>query len=235
MDRKNTIGIVGDIAAPVELIVNAADWKRKVYETKLTRQRPDGKEDTYILRFDGYAAGSEETVNKITEGTNVLIGGEIRTENVRDPQPEENRVKVFIYAEVIAINDPPAKEQNEVRICGKICTPPRFRATYKRTADGKKLSVASITVAVNTPSSTSYIPCVCFGWLALRANLLRVGDYVEIYGHFRSRDYKKRIEGQKLPHMRTTYEVSVAKLKTDREKKENSRKRKENGVNEDTK
>ena len=181
-DRKNTIGIVGVIAASVELIVNAADWKRKVYETKLTRERPSGKEDIYILQFDGYAAGTEETVNKIAEGAKVIVGGEIRTENVRDPQPEENSVKVFIYAEVIAINDPPAEEQNEVRICGKICKPPRFRATCRRTANGKKLSVASITVAVNTPGSTSYIPCVCYGWNALRANLLKVGDYVEIYG-----------------------------------------------------
>ena len=46
MRRNNTIGIVGEITAPPELIVDAADWARKVYEVELTRTRPSGTEDT---------------------------------------------------------------------------------------------------------------------------------------------------------------------------------------------
>ena len=57
MSRNNTIGIVGEITAPPELIVDAADWARKVYEVELTRMRPSGTEDTYILQYDGRAAG----------------------------------------------------------------------------------------------------------------------------------------------------------------------------------
>ncbi|MCM1217252.1 MAG: single-stranded DNA-binding protein [Lachnospiraceae bacterium] len=213
MSRNNTIGIVGHIKTPPELIVEAADWTREVYETTLTRTRPSETEDTYILQFDGRAAGSKEMLEKITAGAEVLVGGEIRSENVHDPKPEESRVKVYIYAEVIAVNDPPVNDQNEVTICGNICKPPRFRSTRRRTQRGKRVAATSIMVAVNSPTGTNYIPCVCFGWQAFKANTLEVGDYVEIYGRFQSRDYKKRIEGRKLPYLSTVYEVCAIKFK----------------------
>ena len=69
MSRSNTIGIVGRIIDTPELIVDAANWERKVYETKLKRVRPSGTEDIFILQFDGCAAGSEEMVKKIYELT----------------------------------------------------------------------------------------------------------------------------------------------------------------------
>ena len=213
MKRNNTIGIVGEITTPTELIVDAEDWARKVYETKLKRTRPSGIQDTFILQFDGHAAGTEEMLDNIKEGVEVMVGGEIRSENVSNPKPEENRVKVFIYAEIIAVNNPPVKDQNEAQICGRICKPPRFRSTRRRSAKGKRVAVASIVVAVNSPSGTNYIPCVCFGWQAFRANLLKVGDYVEIYGRFQSRDYKKRIEGRGIPYLCTVYEVCAFRFK----------------------
>lgn len=215
MNRNNTIGIVGHITAPPELIIDATDWARRVYETTLTRTRPSDTEDTYILQFDGKAAGSEEMLAKITEGAEVLIGGEIRSENAHDPKPEENRVKIYIHAEVIAVNDPPVNDQNEVKICGKICKPPRIRKTGRRTKDGKKVTAANIIVAVNTPTNTSYIPCVCWGWDAYKANTLKVGDYVEIYGRFQSRTFKKRIAGRGLPFLCIAYEVSAIELKAE--------------------
>lgn len=61
MSRNNTIGIVGEITTQPELIVDAADWARKVYEVELTRTRPSETKDTYILQYDGRAAGSKET------------------------------------------------------------------------------------------------------------------------------------------------------------------------------
>lgn len=213
MKRNNTIGIVGHIKTTPELIIEAADWTRKVYETTLTRTRPSETEDTYILQFDGRAAGSKEMLEKIVAGAEVLIGGEIRSENVHDPKPEESRVKVYIYAEIIAVNDPPVNDQNEVTICGNICKPPHFRLPRRRTQRGKRLAATSIMVAVNSGAGTNYIPCVCFGRQAFEANKLEVGDYVEIYGRFQSRDYKKRIKGRKLPYLSTVYEVCAIKFK----------------------
>ena len=212
MERKNTIGIIGRIKTPPKLIVDAADWARKVYETTLTRTRPSKVEDTYILQFDGRAAGSEEMIGKLTEGAEVIVGGEIRSENIFEPKPEENRVRVYIYAEIITINEPSVNDQNEVKICGNVCKPPRFKRARRRTAKGKRMAVANLIVAVNSLSGTNYIPCVFFGWQAFTANALKVGDYVEIYGRFQSRDYKKRIEGRKLPYLCTVHEVSAIKL-----------------------
>ncbi len=234
MSRNNTIGIVGYIKTPPELIIDAADWARKVYETTLTRTRPSETEDTFILQFDGRAAGSEEMLAKITEGAEVLIGGEIRSENVHDPKPEESRVKVYIYAEVIAVNDPPVNDQNEVTICGNICKPPRFRSTRRRTQRGKRVAATSIMVAVNSGAATNYIPCVCFGWQAFKANTLEIGDYVEVYGRFQSRDYKKRIEGRKLPFLSTVYEVCAIKFKSETKEKETEPEKEGDQTHEDT-
>ena len=234
MSRNNTIGIVGYIKNPPELIVEAADWARKVYETTLTRTRPSGTEDTYILQFDGRAAGSKEMLERIVEGAEVLIGGEIRSENVHDPKPEESRVKVYIYAEVIAVNDPPVNDQNEVTICGNICKPPRFRSTRRRTQRGKRVAATSIMVAVNSGAATNYIPCVCFGWQAFKANTLEIGDYVEVYGRFQSRDYKKRIEGRKLPFLSTVYEVCAIKFKSETKEKETEPEKEGDQTHEDT-
>jgi len=213
MSRNNTIGIVGIIKTPPELILEAADWEREVYETTLARTRPSGTEDTYVLQFDGRAVGSKEKLKEITEGAEVLVGGGIRSENLREPDPGENRVKVYIYAEVIVVNDPPADDQNEVTICGNICTPPHFRSVRHRAAKGRRAAVASVIVAINSPTGTDYIPCVCFDKKAFYANTLKVGDYVEIYGRFHSRDYKKRIEGRKLPLLCRAYEVCAVRLK----------------------
>lgn len=232
MSRNNTIGIVGEITAVPEMIVDAADWKRKVYEARLKRIRPSGTEDIFILQFDGHAAGSEEMLDKITAGTKVLVGGEIRSENVRDPQPEENRVKIYIRAEVVAVNDPPAKDQNEVRICGFVCSQPRFRLTQKRDKKGKRIAVTNIMIAVNSPNGTSYVPCVCFDWLAYSADTLKTGNFVEIYGRFQARDYRKQIEGRELPYLTTVYEVCARDLKSEKDEIEKQRKDTGNGSEE---
>ena len=215
MSRNNTIGIVGEITALPELIVDAADWARKVYEVELTRTRPSGTEDTYILQYDGRAAGSKEMLERITEGAEIFCGGEIRSENVHDPKPEENRVKVFIFAEMIAVNDPPVEDQNEVTICGNICKPPSGRETKRRTRKGRRVTVTRLVVAVNTPTGAYYVPCVCWNEQVEKADDLKVGDYVEIYGRFQSRNFKKRIQGRKLPYLSTSYEVSVVKLEAE--------------------
>ncbi len=178
MERSNTIGIVGTITDKPYLILNASEWRKRLYETKLERVRPSGAKDIFILRFDGSAAGTEKKIEEIVKGVEVMIGGEIRTENVYDPRPEENRVKVYIYAEMIAVNDPPVDDQNEVTIRGNICRPPYYRQTRSRTVKGKRRTVTNLIVAVNSNKGANYIPCVCFGWQAFLANALEVGDYV---------------------------------------------------------
>lgn len=218
MSRNNTIGIVGRITAPVGLMLGADDWRLRVYETRLTRIRPSGTEDTYILRFTAQAAGTEEMLAKIKEGACVLIGGEIRTENIQNPRPDESRVRIYIYAEVIAVNDPPADDQNEVKLRGFVCRTPWCKQINRRQADGSRTQLTDMIIAVNTPTGTSYIPCVYFGDAAVHAAKLQVGDRIEVYGRFHARCYEKRIAGDITPHLSTAYEVCAVSIRCIRRK-----------------
>lgn len=207
---------MGCITSLPKLVLDAPDWERKVYEAMLVRVRPSDVADTFVLQFSGCAADSEAMLERITEGVEVTVSGEIRTQNVYDPKPEENRVKVYIYAENITVNETPADDRNKVEICGYICKQPRIKKTHRRTPTGRKVAAASMMVGVNTPKGTYYIPCVCWNRLAYYAGTLNIGEYVEIYGRFQSRTFEKRIKGRELPFVSTAYEVSVVKLKNEK-------------------
>lgn len=211
MKRNDTIGIVGVIKGAPSIIVDAPDWDQRIYETELMRERPSGTQDKFILQFIGRAAVSKEMLEQITDGAAVMVGGELRSENVIEPKPEENRVKIFIYAEMIALNTAGVPDQNEVKLCGRICTEPR-KGRGRRNCKEKYIPSTNIMLAVNTPSP-QYIPCVCYGEAARVAEKFAVGTYVEIYGRFKSRLFKKRIEGKKIPFMCTAYEVGVLEMK----------------------
>lgn len=220
MSKNNEVEIAGHITVKPKLVVNAEDCGKRVYEMTLTRTRPSKTEDTYIVQFPGRAIKPGKMMEDFTEGAEVLVCGEIRSENISEPQPGETGTKVYIYADTIGTNDEATENQNKVRLCGNICKQPRFRKTNRRTADGKRVSVASIMVAVNTPNNTSYIPCKCFGWRALSASTMKIGDYVELCGRFQSRDYKKRIPEQSVPYLHTVHEVCVTEIKGDGDKVE---------------
>lgn len=212
MSRNNTIGIVGTITEKPHLILDATDWKRKVFETKIKRTRPSGAEDEAILQYSGQAAGSKEMLDKITEGAEVFVGGEIRTQNIKKPKSTQSRVKIYIFAELIGVNDPPVEDQNEVKICGHICREPRTRNANKRAGHKKAIPVTDIIVAVNNPAGSHYIPCVCWQNVAEVAAQLEVGTYVEIYGRLQSRQFKKYIKDKPAPYLMTAYEVSVIEM-----------------------
>ena len=236
--------------------MDAADWARKVYEVELTRMRPSGTEDTYILQYDGRAAGSKEMLERITEGAEIFCGGEIRSENVHQSAASTINSGVAVISPtipivlfllifplspfMIAVNDPPVEDQNEVTICGNICKPPSGRETKRRTRKGRRVTVTRLVVAVNTPTGAYYVPCVCWNEQAEKADDLKVGDYrhfvLILYGwivhgdHFCENEHfhavffrfrivyvlKKRIQGRKLPYLSTSYEVSVVRLEAER-------------------
>ena len=153
----------------------------------------------------------------------MLIGGEVRTQNMDNPEPHEPRVKICIYAKVIAVNDPPADPQNEVKLCGHICKDPRIA-----TARFGKIAVTSFIVAVNSHHGADYIPCVCWRNVAEAAAKLKVGAYVEITGRMQSREYKENAGRKAAIPFATTHEVSVTQLgfaeDTDEQKQKGAKK-----------
>lgn len=209
MERNDTIGIVGIITEKPCLILDAQEWKKKVFETKLKRMRPSGTYDEFILQFPAEAAGEKENLKSIIEGVEVLVGGEVRSQNILNPSSTENRVKIFIYAEAIVVNDPPACQQNEVKICGNICRMPRPRHIRR---GEKKIAITDIIVAVKSQVKTCYIPCVCWGEDAEAVAHLKVGTYVELIGRLQSRQFKRIIKGNPVPYLMTAYEISVTEV-----------------------
>lgn len=214
MNKDNVIGIVATIKEKPRLIIDARDWGLRVYETEIERRRPDTDTfDTFILRYSGKSAGAEDALEKIDEGAEVLIGGEVRSRNAKKPTDGENKVIIYIFAEVIAINDPPADQQNEVFLRGRVCKVPRAR-TIRRKKHGKEIEIpiTDIIVATNTSSGAHYIPCVCWREQARTAAALKVGAYVEITGRLQSREFTRHIKGKETPFLCKNYEVSVCEL-----------------------
>lgn len=219
MKRSNTIGITGHITTEPGLVVDAADWRNRIYEAELMRLRADGRKETFILRFDAHAAGSEEMFRQIIKGTEVLVGGELRSENLRDPEPGEGKTRIYIFAEVITVNDPPADSQNEVCLRGHICRTPVFPINSRVPGGKGRAAVARIMIAVSTQQSAAYIPCVCFGKQAWRVKDMKQGDCVELYGRFASRRFERRIPGKELPFLCVVNEVHVTRMAEDSEER----------------
>jgi single-stranded DNA-binding protein len=207
-ERANTIGIVGVITETPKLILKAPEWKKEIYETKIRVPRRSGTQDELILQYAGSVAKTKKNLSKIRKDAEVLIGGKVRTQNVFERKPTEPSVKIYVEAEVLAINDPPAEQQNEVTLKGNVCKTRVMRTTRKG------VHVVSLMVAVsNGKEKADFLPCICWGNVADVAAVLHKGTYVEIEGRMQSREFKKYIDD--MPHLFTAYEVTVAQLGAD--------------------
>ena len=101
MSKNNAAGIVGIITTKPRVVMDAPTWAQKVYEAVLEYRRPSGTKDKFFVQFPGQAAGTKKALLNIKKGKEVLIGGEVRTQNMDNPEPHEPRVKICIYAKVI--------------------------------------------------------------------------------------------------------------------------------------
>ena len=172
--------------------------------------RRSGNTDKLILQYPAAVASTKKQLAAFKKGAEVIIGGKVRTQNEFEKRPNAPSVKIYIEAEVMQLNEPPAEQQNEVSLKGNVCKEPMPRVTKKG------IRVVSLIVAVsNGRSKADFIPCICWGEVADVASSLRKGTYVEIIGRMQSRDFKKYIDG--MPNLMTAYEVTVAQLGVDME------------------
>ena len=208
MAKNNIIKIVGVLKETPKLTLDAAEFEKQTFETKITAERRSGTEDVLILVFCGAAVGTKKALEKMKNGTAVIVVGEVRTENKRETVETEPTVKIYIDAVKITEIDNIEENTNEVKLCGKICKDPRVRQTPKGT------HVADLMVAVNGKKGASFIPCICWQNVADAVVDVKKGMYVEVFGRFQSREYKKQIDGS-IPFLMTAYEVSVTQLGID--------------------
>lgn len=208
MAKKNIIRIAGVITDTPKMTLDAAEFDKKTFETKIAAERRSGAEDTLILVLSGGSVGTKKALDKIKKGAAVMVTGEVRTVNVKEIKNNAPTVKIFIEASKVEPIEKIETRINEVKLKGRICKDPRIRQTPKG------IHVADIMVAVSGKKGANFIPCICWQNVADAAEKIEKGMYVEIEGRFQSREYKKQIEGS-VPYLMTAYEVSITQLGVD--------------------
>lgn len=214
MKKDNVVGIVATIKEKPHMVIDAEDWEERVYQTEIERERPGrGKTDTFILQYNGAAAGTENALEEFDKGTEVLVCGEVRSYNREKKKEWESKTVIYIFAETILKNDPPAQQQNDVFLRGRVCKEPRVQMVSRK-SNGKEeeAQITEIVIAVNVKSGSHYIPCVCWHENAELAAGLSVGTCVEVKGRMRAREIKKRIKGKTIPFLTRVHEVSVCEI-----------------------
>lgn len=211
--ERNEVRITGRITEEVQMIADAAEWGRKLYETKISTARYSGIEDVLILQFSAGAVGTVKELKTIGKDVRVRLTGEIRTENEKEIVATKPSVKIFLYADSMELAEETEEDMNEVTLGGSICKETATRKTPKGT------KVTDVIVAAGT-GKPAFVPCVCWHDVAEAAADLTKGTHVEVKGRIQSREFKKHVKGSDVPFLMTAYEVSVVELMAEVEEDE---------------
>lgn len=179
-----------------------------------------------MLAETSRASGSADTLSlivseRLIDIDSINVGDEffvensmIRSFNKRDENGKSTKLilNVFVTSLIRITNDNYIdydSTTNNVHLVGYFCKNP----TYRTTPLGR--GICDMLIAVNRPYGKSdYIPCIAWGRSASYiARNLQVGDKIEIFGRFQSREYEKKTrddDGNVIStQTMTAYEVSV--------------------------
>lgn len=187
--ESNQLTMLGRVASG--FTYDHESYNEKFYNFYVEVKRDSGKSDLLL------AIISERLIDVKENRTNeyVYIRGQFRSYN----QHEDNKSKLVLYifvldVEIVEEN----KNINDLFLEGNICKPP----VYRETPLGRQIT--DLLLAVNRAyNKTDYIPCICWGRLALSASDLSVGACIRVAGRVQSREYIK--DGE----TRVAYELSV--------------------------
>ena len=129
------------------------------------------------------------------------VQGEVRSFNNRSG--EGARLVITVLARSLELCD--GYDSNLVELCGTLCKLPKLRCTPM----GR--DICDLMLAVNRHYRRSdYLPCICWGRMALTAACWEVGQKLSLTGRLQSRDYIKLTDSG--PISRTAYEISAASI-----------------------
>ena len=133
-------------------------------------------------------------------GGKLAVTGELRSfNNHRGNGP---KLVLTVFVRELEVWD--GEDQNLVRLQGALCRPPKLRCTPL----GRE--IADLMLAVNRRCGRSdYLPCICWGTLARRAQRWDTGQRLQLEGRLQSREYTKITEAGS--EIRTAFEVSAAR------------------------
>ena len=133
-------------------------------------------------------------------GGKLAVTGELRSFN----NHRGNGPKLVLTVFVRELEGWDGEDQNLVRLQGALCRPPKLRCTPL----GRE--IADLMLAVNRRCGRSdYLPCICWGTLARRAERWDTGQRLQLEGRLQSREYTKITEAGS--EIRTAFEVSAAR------------------------
>ena len=163
------------------------------YQLPLRVRRLSGVEDRLNLTL------RKELLPAAASGGKLAVTGELRSFN--NHKGDGPKLVLTVFVRELASWD--GEDLNRVRLLGTLCRPPKLRSTPL----GR--GITDLMLAVNRRCGRSdYLPCICWGALARRAERWDTGQRLRLEGRLQSREYSKLTEAGY--ETRTAYEVSAA-------------------------
>lgn len=135
-------------------------------------------------------------------GDALTVEGRFASENRREGG--RSHLILRVYANSVRAAAAPFIFENRIVLRGWLCRAPVLR----KTPAGRE--IADLLLAVGRPDGRSdYLPVICWEGMARRANMLRVGDEVELTGRIQSREYIRKADGEK----HTAFEISASQIR----------------------
>ena len=193
--ENNAVTLCGTLAgAPV---FSHESRMLRFYRLPLEVERLSGAVD----RLNVLVREPQLTLLELGDRTKLRVQGEVRSFNNRSG--DGARLIVTVLARSLELCD--GYDSNLVELRGTLCKPPKLRCTPM----GR--DICDLLLAVNRRYRRSdYLPCICWGRMALTAACWEVGQKLSLTGRLQSRDYIKLTEDG--PVSRTAYEISAASI-----------------------
>ena len=196
-ETGNSIHLRGHVCQPLQF--GHELFGEQFFVTTLRVPRLSGAEDFLPITLSERLLIDEP----IAAGSILCLDGQLRSYN----KVVEGSGRLLITAFVQRLLPEEDEENpNRVQLTGALCKAP----SYRTTPFGRE--IADLMLAVNRSYGKSdYIPCITWGRTARYAANLKIGDKVQLVGHFQSRNYQKQLPDGTILN-KVAYEVSVSRL-----------------------
>lgn len=151
--------------------------------------------------------------NIYTDDQVVELEGNIRSYSHQTDNKNKVDIYVFTY-----FNIPENCEEeivNDVEIDGRVCKVDELRTTRNGKQNFHFILANNIISNDGKQKLNNYIPCVCWGKLALEYCNLQINDVVKLKGQLHSRLYKKQNDGE--VEIKTAYELVVREIEHEKD------------------
>lgn len=204
-DENDKVFVSGVIEEELEF--NHQVMFERFYKTRVKVIRASGIEDLVPIIISESLIGDKTTI----VGKFVEVAGQLRTCNVKDKKGKRH-LDVFVFVKWLKTynneEEMEQKRKNQVYLNGFVVKEPIYRTPKSR-------EITDVVIAVNNRyGKSAYIPCIIWGREARYArDRFYVGDNIQLYGRFQSREYWKNENGNPEKKVRKiAYEVSVISI-----------------------